>query len=502
MRMARLRPTLIPKQRPTASWPIALCWTVYCLLCAPGQSLFAQQHSAPPATQASTALAPTASTATPAAKPGLSQQTPTLLTRPAAAPAAPVAAAPPTQPPAPPALTSTLPTGLPLRVQIDHRYRMKRGARVAGYLIDPVYTTDHLLLPAHTRVTGKISQLRPVRRSTRVWALLNADFTPLKTPELALDGLVLPNGQRLAIAANATERTVGVVHMTAKPKKKPSLWKKFTTFVHDKAVSLKNSVHSQHKAEFALRLLYGQLPYHPQEIWTGTQFDAVLSQPLTLDDPKAAKPLPITPPNGHIPTGTIEAVLTTSLSSATSKQGTPVEAVLTQPYMDATHKHVLLPTGTQLLGVVQQAKPARKFGRNGKLRFTFRQVQLPTGTLERVHGQMTSVEGQKGQNVTVDQEGGAQANSNKGKFMAPLALGLMAAHSTYDPASGQGSSLTTSNGFGLVARVVSTIYLNPLAIQGFAYYALAQSVTKRWIMPGHQVEFPKNTRLELGISDR
>ncbi len=379
---------------------------------------------------------------------------------------------------------------------------MKRGAPVAGFLIDPVYTTDHVLLPAHTRVTGKISRLQPAPRSTRVWAKLNGDFTPLKTPELALDTLVLPNGQKIPLAANATERTAGIVRMTTKPKKKPSLWKRFTGLVHKEAVKVKNSVHSQHKAEFALRFLYGQLPYHPQEIWTGTQFDAVLSQPLTLADPKAATPLPITPPNGHIPAGTIEAMLTTGLSSATSKQGAPVEAVLTEPYMDASKKHVLLPTGTRLIGVVQRAKPARKFGRNGTLRFTFRQVQLPSGAMERVHGQMTSVEGQKGQNVSVDQEGGAQANSNKGKFMAPLALGLMAAHSTYDPASGQGSGLTTSNGFGLVARVVSTIYLNPLAIQGFAYYSLAQSVTKRWIMPGHQVEFPKNTRLELGISDR
>ncbi len=379
---------------------------------------------------------------------------------------------------------------------------MKRGAPVAGFLIDPVYTTDHLLLPAHTRVTGSISQLHPVRRSARVWALLNADFTPLKTPELALDSLVLPNGQRLAIAANATKRTVGLVRMTAKPKKKPSLWKKFTTFVHSTAVSVKNSVHSQHKAENTLRFLYGQLPYHPQEIWTGTQFDAVLSAPITLADPKAATPLPISPPNGHIPTGTIEAVLTTGISSATSKQGTPVEAVLTQPYMDAAHKQVLLPTGTRLIGVVQKAQPARKFGRNGKLRFTFRQVQLPTGALERVHGQMTAVEGKKGQNVTVDQEGGAQANSDKGKFLAPLALGLMAGNSTLDPASGQGSSFEASNGFGLVARIVSVIYINPVAIQGFAYYALTKSVTRRWLMPGHQVEFPKNTRLELGISDR
>ena len=264
-------------------------------------------------------------------------------------------------------------------MQIDHRYPMRRGKPVAGFLLDPVYTTDHMLLPAKTRFTGHVAALHPVPRSQRVWALLGADFTPLKTPELALDTLILPNGQHVAIAAQATERTVGLVKMTVKPKKKPSLWHRFTTFVHQKAVSVKNSFHSQHKAENTLRFFYGQLPYHPQEIWSGTQFDAVLSQPLTLADPKAATPLPIQPPQGHIPAGTLEARLTTALSSAKSKQGAPVEAVLTQPYMDAAQKTVLLPTGTRLIGVVQRAKPARKFGRNGTLRFTFRQVQLPSG---------------------------------------------------------------------------------------------------------------------------
>jgi hypothetical protein len=386
-------------------------------------------------------------------------------------------------------------------VQIDHRYRMRRGQPVVGFLIDPVYTPDHMLLPAYTRVTGRIARLRPAPRSTRVWAMLDADFTPLKTPELALDSLTLPNGQPLAIAATATERTAGLVRMTAKPKKKPSLWHRFTTYVHKRAVSLKNSVHSQHKAEFALRFLYGQLPYRPQEIWSGTQFDAVLGQPATLADPMAATPLPITPPNGHIPAGTLEARLTTPLSSATSQQGAPVEAVLTEPYMDTAHDTILLPTGTRLIGTVQRARPARKFGRNGTLRFTFRQVQLPSGTLERVHGQMTGVEGKKGQNVTVDQEGGAQASSDKGKFLAPLALGLMAGNSL-DSDQGQLHAGVASNGLGLATRTVSILVLTPTVTASIAYYALAKSVTQRWLMPGHQVEFPRNTRLDLAISDR
>ena len=433
----------------------------------------------------------------------LQRATPVLSPPPASSPT-PAPTPTPQVPPAKSAPIATLPAGLPLRVQVDHRYRMRLNAPVAGYLLDPVYISDHVLLPAHTPIYGKIVHLAPVHKSTRTWALLNGDVTPLKTPELTFTSIQLPDGTRVPLNSKAIERTAGVVHMAAQ-KKKPSLWQRIYAPIHAKIQSVKSMLHihqHHHKAEWALRFFYNQLPYHPQDIWSGTQFDVELTAPLTLPDSKATKPIPITPPNGHIPAGTIEARLTTGISSATSKIGTPVEAVLTQPYMDTSHQHVLLPTGTRLVGAVQQSKPARSFGRNGILRFTFRQVQLPTGTMERVHSQMAAVEGQKGQNISVDSEGGAKANSDQGKFLAPLALGAVAGVSTFDPASGQGTSLEYSNGFGLAANVVSAIYVNPLAVEGLAYYALGKSITLRWVLRGHNVEFPKDTRMEMNIADR
>ncbi len=399
--------------------------------------------------------------------------------------------------------TGTLPIGQPLRVQVDHRYRMKVGAPVAGYLIDPVYSTDHVLLPVHTRVSGTIVRLLPVSKSDRTWALLGGDFTPLKMPVLAFDTMTLSDGTRVSLSSRAIERTTGVVRM-ATPKKKSSHWQQFRATVHAKFESTKHAlnVHQHHhKAEWALRLVYSQMLYHPQDIWFGTQFDAELTAPLTVPDLKAAAPLPITPPNGHIPAGTIEARLTTGISSATSKQGTSVEAVLTQPYMDASRQHVLLPTGTRLVGNVTQAKPARKFGKNGTLRFTFKQVQLPAGTMERVNSQMTAVEGQKGQNIKVDSEGGAQANSGKGKFLAPLAMGMLAANSL-DADQNFIHAGVASNGFGLVANIVGLALVNPNITAGFAYYAMGKTITRRWILPGHNVVFPKNTRMEMNIADR
>ncbi|HUZ04877.1 MAG TPA: hypothetical protein VMU62_05945 [Acidobacteriaceae bacterium] len=168
--------------------------------------------------------------------------------------------------------SETLPTGQPLRVQVDHRYRMKVGAPIAGYLIDPVYSTDHVLLPVHTRVSGTIVRLLPVSKSDRTWALLGGDFTPLKTPVLAFDEMTLSNGTHVSLSSCAIERTAGVVRMAA-PKKKSSHWQRIRSTIHAKFESTKHALNihqHHHKAEWALRLLYSQMLYHPQDIWFGT----------------------------------------------------------------------------------------------------------------------------------------------------------------------------------------------------------------------------------------
>ncbi len=422
------------------------------------------------------------------------------------APAAPAPAAASTVLPRSSApATAVLAAGLPLRVQIDHRYRMRKGKPIEGRLIDPVYSTDHIVLPVNTRIYGDISGLTPVHGSERTWARLNGDFTPLKQPVLHFTSVKLPDGSSLPIDAEASERTADLVKM-GPPVKKKSRIQKIKAAIHAKFTGMKqgisNAFHSKHKSEKALQIFYGQLPYHPQDIWTGTEFDAELVQPITLPDPKANDLLPVTPPHGHIPPGTLDVRLITPLTSKADKVGTPVEAILTQPYLSNNHQDVILPNGTHLVGVVTQAKPARFWGRNGTLRFTFRQVKLPAGTMENVHAQMTAVEGKKGQNVTLDSEGGAHANADKGKYMDPLVLGYLAGANAVDANQNQVDAADTSNGFGLPARILSILFVSGTTISVFAYYAVGQSVTRRWIMRGHEVVFAKNTRMELAVADR
>ncbi len=205
--------------------------------------------------------------------------------------------------------TATLAAGLPLRVELDRRYRIRKGEAVTGRLIAPVYSGEHVVLPVNTVVDGTISELEPIAKGARTWALLDGDVTPLKQAVLTFNAVVLPNGERLRLDATATERTAPVVEMGA-PQHKQSLVGKLEAQVEAKKKSVEGVVFSAHKSDVALKFVYGQLPYHPQEIWSGTQYDAVLVDAVTVPNPRYREELPLTPPRGHIPPGTLDARLT------------------------------------------------------------------------------------------------------------------------------------------------------------------------------------------------
>jgi hypothetical protein len=404
--------------------------------------------------------------------------------------------------PAPAVNATTLPAGVPLRIELDHGYPLKPGTRLQGHLIAPIYRVDHEVLPVNTRVSGSITGKHAVSSGQRTNALLDGDFTPLAVPVVNFDHLQLPDGRSVSIATNVTERTAAVVHMGGRGKS-PSLVARAKAQIKQQKQDAIDTVKKPGKGDRLMRYLYMQLPYHPQRIWIGTQYDADLTQPLVLTE--NPPPFPLALLNGKTPTGHIEARLTEELNSATSKQGAPVEAVLSKPLFDPEHQHLVLPVGTLLSGAVLQSQPAKWFSRNGKLRFNFRKLDLPAGTEPvPVHGQMTAAEAGQGQNLSIDQEGGAKAGSDKGKLLAPLALGILAASSMDRDRDSNGvlKNGVVSNGFGIVVRIVTMATANRDLASGFAYFALSKSVYRRWIAKGHEVDFPKDTRLEIDLSER
>ena len=113
-----------------------------------------------------------------------------------------------------------------------------------------------------------------------------------------------------------------------------------------------------------------------------------LAQPLNL---KLIDPQPVNQPKADPPGPPVEkewrlrAYLQKTISSANSKPGDTFQALVAEPVLNA-EQAVVVPQGSILIGEITQAKPARSFSRQGKLRFRFRQLKLPTGFTEPVEG--------------------------------------------------------------------------------------------------------------------
>lgn len=400
------------------------------------------------------------------------------------------------------AQTATVPAGVPLRVQIDHRYRVRSGTHVAGHLIAPVYLIDHEILPVNTPVTGLIRGKLPPARGAKTQALLAGDFTPQGAPDIVFNAIDLPGRPPVSIATDVVQRDAAIIHMRAS-KKRPSLFQQAKAQLEDRRREAIDEVHHPNLGDRCEKWLYGQLPWHPQMIWTGTEYDAQLTAPAAVPEGHPAPPLPVDDLQGATPTGIIQARLTAGISSATAKKGEPVTAVITRPLLTPDNKEVIVPEGAKMDGFVTQAQTARWFARNGKLRFTFHSLETP-GQQQRpvIHGDLSGAEAAPGDHVQISEEGTAQATSGPGKYLAPMALGVLATTTFGDDAGQAGNSAVVSNGFGLVARVAAIAAANPYVARSFAFFALSKSIYSRWIEKGHEIEFPKDTRLEVTLNQR
>ncbi|MEO7030688.1 MAG: hypothetical protein ABI147_14930 [Acidobacteriaceae bacterium] len=205
----------------------------------------------------------------------------------------------------------------------------------------------------------------------------------------------------------------------------------------------------------------------------------------------------------------VVARLSETLGSIGAKKNDEVTAIVTEPVFDAEHK-LLLAEGAELEGVVTQSKAARSFGRNGKLRFAFRGVKSSGQEEQKAYGTVTTAEGEAGQNISVDKEGNVKANPDKNRFVAPLLLAAAALaghddgdhHGLGNGGGNLGGMTVASNGFGLVARVLAFTVKSPNLALGFGAYGFGKSVYFRFLTPGNQVSFPKDTEIEVQLSVR
>src|SRR5262249_16834241 len=144
-----------------------------------------------------------------------------------------------------------------------------------------------------------------------------------------------------------------------------------------------------------------RLPYHPQTLRKDMVYDAELQAALPLGTaiPRAQAPQGAMP----APASVLSARLITTLDSAKASRGAPLEAVLTQPVL-AEDGRLIFPEGTAMSGEVTFARPARRFHRNGQLRFLFERVQPPEQDSAPLLASLHAIDASQDDRLVLDDE--------------------------------------------------------------------------------------------------
>jgi hypothetical protein len=406
------------------------------------------------------------------------------------------------------AQNSVISVGVPLHIVLNERTSYtKAGQPLRGHLSQPVYVFDHVALPAGTEVLGKVAEVHPVSKGKRFNALASGDFTPLREADVQFYSIVLNDGREIPIQSAGAVRDSAVVRMGSSAQHH-GLWKQAKDSVKDEVTTQKRSfdeaIHRPNKLQWAKNSLLARLPYHPQVYEAGTQFVAELQSPIEVPSNPAPR-VNLDQLGSKVPEDSVlHARLNSDLSSAANKWGDQVEATLTEPLLTQDHK-LILPEGTQLLGAVTRVKPAERWGRNGQLSFTFRQVKLPSGVSQPVKGILSASEG--GSRVKIDEEGNVHASEPKAKYLVPLAVVVTAQSVSEGDGDGIAGSSSINNGvagggFGLTGRILSLSLGSRGFAYGLGYYGASRSIYSRFIARGHNVVFPKDTQIEIKVGSR
>ncbi len=415
-----------------------------------------------------------------------------------------------------------VPADAPLRVYITKRLRMRNGEPVLAKLIEPIYCFDRIVVPGGVELQGHITKLDPASRMRRAQSILQGDFTPLHWARVQFTTLLMPDGRAIPITT-ADSLGLPTLYVAPRPSKTKAKGSKNNPGVlgtardqamqriHSRTQDVIDLVRGPNKKEWLEDYLIKKLPYHPQWYRRNTRFDALLSTPVEFG--AATVPAKTMRAIGLPQLESIAHVrLLTSISSADATTDTKVEGVLSQPVF-AANNELLLPEGTHLTGHVRHSQAARWFHRGGQLRFTFDHIDPPAITsvaplpLQRMEAQLAGVEADPGANVKVDSEGSAKATEPKSRLLGPVLALIVAAKSMDNETDRDRVGGTTADnnyggratagisGFGLLGAAAARISSNVGTALGF--YGLGWSVYSTIISRGKEVEFEKNTAMDI-----
>jgi hypothetical protein len=416
------------------------------------------------------------------------------------------------------AKTIEIPSGSPLSIELLRHSPMKSGTPLEGRLLYPVFIENRIAIPAGSVLRGTVIRLEP-DRSRRIHSRLRGDFTPFRIPVVQFDYVVL-DGTAQAIACDGAKNGMLILRLSPAPGQTNGSfvsrqWREAKQELTETAAIFT----APGRGDRLVHFIYGQLPYHPQRIETGTTWTVELTQPLRVQlqenpsaglapQPLAAAKDPVTGqpsnlgkhPQKQAPEWQLRAYLQRTISSAKDKPGDTFEAYVAEPVFSPDHA-VVVPQGSFLVGEITQAKPARSFGRQGKLRFHFKELRFPMGFSQPVEGLLAGADSDKSTNLQIDPEGGIESRVQN-RVVVPLILGLLAGRAFDTDENQTFNHAVASNGFGIVGRVVGMAVSSRNVAAGIGFYGAALSFYDLWLARGHDVVFAKDTRIEITTTPR
>ncbi len=243
----------------------------------------------------------------------------------------------------------------------------------------------------------------------------------------------------------------------------------------------------------------GELPVHPQYIGAGTVYFAELLKPLDFGSepltPEMAASLRAAPPNGSF----VHAMLLQTLGSATAQKGQELEARVSQPLFDGDR--LVIPQGAILHGTVIQVAPARYLSRDGKLRFVFHDLTLPGGVENKVDAILQATQAGESGRVSLDAEGGAHAHSPPARFLSTAVYTGLAFISFGGDSFGEVGPRVAggAGGFKLIGIAVGAAVHSQQLGMAMGSFGACKAIYTNLIARGHDVVFPKNTQMQIGI---
>src|SRR6195256_5956531 len=360
------------------------------------------------------------------------------------------------------------------------------GQPITARLLEPVYAGEDLAIPAGSTIKGHVSSITTAPMRKRAGRLLAGDFTPPKTAYVTFDQLVLSDGTTVPIHSDSAVGLGRVANSRYLPKaQRPGM--------RQKLKGAMAPLREPNKLQRLGEAVVTSLPYHPEYIDQGTVFDTALLAPVTVLAPVQ--------PNTASPQASeyLHLHLLTPVNSSTSTAGTPIEAVVSQPYYQADHQ-LLYPAGTRITGTVQKTSSAGWMKRKGSILFAFRSVQMPDGTTKDIRPTVGGIQAERSEGLDVGKGGGNKDTNSTFPllFSPPLLLGPSRAvadttlQKTAWSRSGEGRK-----GFGLLGAGVAQASAGTAI--GFGYLGAAKRLCDAFIAKGSNVELPVNTPIFLRL---